>query len=149
LVKQLAPALYHNTSIKVLDISWNSLNDMEYASIIRDILRRDMSITALDLSRNTFGQIHGAVDCIAEGLCRNRTLLKIDLSSCDLRDGGVSSLAKTIFKRYTALHKLTLRLNAITSKGARVLLKTMEQSSHHVKNSTWGKTLLGIREQDA
>jgi hypothetical protein len=36
---ELAPALYHNTSIKVLDLSGNYLIDMESASLLRDILR--------------------------------------------------------------------------------------------------------------
>jgi hypothetical protein len=42
---ELAPALYRNTSIKVLDISWNCLNDMESAEILRDILGSNKTIT--------------------------------------------------------------------------------------------------------
>jgi hypothetical protein len=38
---ELAPALYHNTSIKVLDISGNLLDDMVSAEILRDILRHN------------------------------------------------------------------------------------------------------------
>jgi Ran GTPase-activating protein (RanGAP) involved in mRNA processing and transport len=34
---ELAPALYHNTSIKVLDIRWNDLSGMESARLLRDI----------------------------------------------------------------------------------------------------------------
>jgi hypothetical protein len=84
---ELAPALYHNTSIKVLDVSYNRLNNIESAEILRDILRRNKSM------KNKFT---GAVECIAEGLGSNSTLLKIDLSSCALRDGGVSTLAQTL-----------------------------------------------------
>ncbi len=51
----LAKALYRNTSIKELNISSNSLNDMKSADIIRDILRTNKTITTLDLSYNPFG----------------------------------------------------------------------------------------------
>jgi Ran GTPase-activating protein (RanGAP) involved in mRNA processing and transport len=58
---ELAPALYRNTSIKELDMSDNNLNDMESAEFLRDILRRNKTMTALDLSGNTFGRTTGAV----------------------------------------------------------------------------------------
>jgi Ran GTPase-activating protein (RanGAP) involved in mRNA processing and transport len=84
----LAPALYRNTSIKVLDLLWNRLDNMKSARLHRDILRRNKTITSLNLSGNTFGQTTGAVACIAEELGSNSTLLKIHLSCCDMRDGG-------------------------------------------------------------
>jgi Ran GTPase-activating protein (RanGAP) involved in mRNA processing and transport len=130
---ELAPALYHNTSIKVLDISENNLSDMESARLLRDIIRYNKTITTLDLSGNNFGETVGAVDCIAEGLGSNSTLLKIDLSSCRLRDAGVSTLAQTLGSRNTTLQKLTLGGNMITSAGVGVLVETMEQhNSHHI-----------------
>jgi hypothetical protein len=79
---ELAPALYHNTSIKVLDISGYSLRHMESAALLRDILRNNKTITTLDLSRNIIGHRTGAVDCVVDGLGSNSTLLKIDLSRC-------------------------------------------------------------------
>jgi Ran GTPase-activating protein (RanGAP) involved in mRNA processing and transport len=86
----LASALYRNTSIKVLDMSSNRLGGMESAEIRRDDLRRNMTITTLGLSDNTFGQTTSAVECIADGLGRNATLLKIDLSGCALGDVGIT-----------------------------------------------------------
>jgi hypothetical protein len=50
-------------------------------------------MTALDLSKNKFGWTAGTVDCIADGLGNNSTLLKLDLSHCLLRDRDVSTLA--------------------------------------------------------
>jgi Ran GTPase-activating protein (RanGAP) involved in mRNA processing and transport len=127
---ELAPALYHNTSIKVLDLSENELDGMESATLLRDILRSNKTMTALDLSGNRLGETTGTVEYIADGLGSNSTLLKIDLSSCALRDGGVSILAQSLGSRNTTLQKLTLHWNAITSTGVGVLLETMEQSSH-------------------
>jgi Ran GTPase-activating protein (RanGAP) involved in mRNA processing and transport len=129
---ELAPALYHNTSIKVLDISWNDLEDMESAIILRDIIRRNKTMTTLDLSRNGFGQTTGAVECIADGLVSSSTLLKLNLSSCALSDGGVSTLSQSLSSRNTTLKKLTLDYNSITSTGVGALLNMMEQDSHHI-----------------
>jgi Ran GTPase-activating protein (RanGAP) involved in mRNA processing and transport len=129
---ELAPSLYRNTSIKELDISENNLTDMESATLLRDILRCNESMTALDLSRNAFGETTGADECIVDGLGSNSTLLKIDLSMCNLFDEDISILAQTLGSRNTTLQKLSLGLNIITSTGARVLIETMEQSSCHI-----------------
>jgi hypothetical protein len=47
---ELAPALYHNRSIEVLDISRNELDGIDSAEILRDILRSNRTITKLDSS---------------------------------------------------------------------------------------------------
>ncbi len=112
---ELAPALYRNTSIKVLNLSGNDLNDKESARLLRDILRSNQTITTLDLSCNRFRKTTGAVECIADGLGSNSTLLKIDLSSCYLKYDGVSTLAQTLGSRNKTLQKLILGSNSITS----------------------------------
>jgi hypothetical protein len=129
---ELAPALYHNTSIKVLDMSDNNLIDMESAETLRDILRSNKTITTLDLSYNNFGRTTGAVECIADGLGSNSTLMEIPLSRCALGNGGVSTLVRDLGSRNTTLQKLTLGNNSITYMGVGVLLETMEQSSQHI-----------------
>jgi Ran GTPase-activating protein (RanGAP) involved in mRNA processing and transport len=113
----------------VLDISGNHLKDMESAETLRDILRSNKTITTIDLSENWFGHTTGAVDCIAEGLGSNSTLLNIDLSWCALYYDGISILAQNLGRRKTTLQKLTLKENSITSTGVGVLLETMEQHS--------------------
>jgi hypothetical protein len=105
---------------------------MESAEILRDVLRRNKTITTLGLSDNTFGQTTGAVECIADGLGRNATLLKIDLSGCALGDVGISILAQVHGNRNTTLQKLTVGMNSITSTGFRVLIETMQQNSHYI-----------------
>jgi Ran GTPase-activating protein (RanGAP) involved in mRNA processing and transport len=128
---ELAPSLYHNTSIEELDMSYNNLGGSESAEIIRDILCHNETMTALDLSFNSFGRTTGAVECIANGLGTNSTLLKIDLSHCVLQDDGISILAQTLGSRNTALQKLKLASNSITSTGVGVLLKAMEHTTNH------------------
>jgi hypothetical protein len=127
---ELVPALYHNTSIKVLDMSDDMWNGMNSARLLRDILRSNKTMATLDLSRNDFAETT-AVECIADGLGSNSTLRKIDLSSCALRDDDVSILAQTLGSQNKTLQKLTLENNIITSTGVGVLLETMEQSCHN------------------
>jgi Ran GTPase-activating protein (RanGAP) involved in mRNA processing and transport len=140
---ELAPALYRNTSIKVLDLLENNLIDMESAEILRDMLRSNKTMTTLDLSLNEFGDTPGAVDCIADGLGSNSTLLKIKLSSCRLGDEDVSMLAQTLGSRNTTLQKLTLANNSITSVGVGVLLETMEHNSRHITDLDLGFNHIG------
>ncbi len=129
---ELAPALYHNTSIEVLDLSHNYLDDMESARLRRDIIRRNKTVTTLNLSCNDFGRTLVAVECITDGMGSNSKLLKINLLIWQLGDGGVSSLAQNIGSRNMTLEKLDLDNNFITSTGVGVLVETMEQSSHHI-----------------
>jgi Ran GTPase-activating protein (RanGAP) involved in mRNA processing and transport len=129
----LAPALYHNTSIQVLDLSWNKLDDVKSARLLSDILFRNKTITSLDLSGNKFGYTAGAVDCIAEGLSGNSTLLEIHFSCCELWDAGAFTLAEKLgSQKSTTLQKLTLDNNTITSTGLRVLLETMAHRSKRI-----------------
>jgi Ran GTPase-activating protein (RanGAP) involved in mRNA processing and transport len=140
---KLAPALYHNTSIEVLHISSNGLSDMESAEILQRILQSNQKITTLDLSRNHFGNTTGAVDCIAEGLGSNSTLIGFHISGCSLGDDSVSTLAQTIGSRNTTLQELVLGDNFITSAGVGVLLGTMERNSHHITALELDGTLIG------
>jgi hypothetical protein len=94
---ELAPSLYRNTSIKVLDISHNNLFDMESAGILRDIIRSNKTITALALSKNTFGRTTGAVEyCRGAGQQLNATEdrpFRLCLARCPhLNSGGNSRL---------------------------------------------------------
>jgi Leucine-rich repeat (LRR) protein len=140
---EIAPALYHNTSIKELNISDNNLIDLESATLLRDILRRNKTITTLNLFENKFGRTTGAVECVGDGLGSNSTLLKIDLRGCALRDDGVSTLAQTLGSRNTRLQKLELAHNAITSTGVDALIEMMEQSSHHITDLNLDSTRIG------
>jgi hypothetical protein len=109
------------------------LNDIESVRLLRDIIRCNKTMTTLDLSWNAlFGYATGAAECFRDGLGSNSTLLKINLSSCTLRDDHVSIIAQNLGSRNTTLQKLTLGNNFITSTGVGVLLETMEQNSYNI-----------------
>jgi hypothetical protein len=108
------------------------LDDIKSSRLLQEIVLRNKTMTALDLSGNEFGRTTGAVECIADGLGSNSTLLKINLSNCVLGDDSASILAQNLGSRNTTLQKLTLVSNSITSRGVGVLLEAMEQNSNHI-----------------
>jgi Ran GTPase-activating protein (RanGAP) involved in mRNA processing and transport len=140
----IAPALYHNTSIKELVLSSNMLDHLDSAILLRDIIRRNKTVTTLDLSWNKLGRTVGAVECVGDGLGSNSTLLKIELRGCALGDDGISALAQSLASRSTRLQKLGLRSNAIKSTGFGALIESMEQSSQHITDLDLDSTLIGI-----
>jgi Ran GTPase-activating protein (RanGAP) involved in mRNA processing and transport len=119
---EIAPALYHNTSIKTLDLSNNGLNDVESANVLRELLRRNKSITSLCLCRITFGLNAAAARSIFEGVRSNTALQQLDLRGCGLGDQGISILANALTLRNAGLLELHINHNQITSVGVRALL---------------------------
>jgi Ran GTPase-activating protein (RanGAP) involved in mRNA processing and transport len=119
---EIAPALYHNTSIKTLDLSNNGLNDVESANVLRELLRRNESITSLCLCRITFGLNAAAARSIFEGVRSNTALQQLDLRGCGLGDQGISILANALTLRNAGLLELHINHNQITSVGVRALL---------------------------
>jgi hypothetical protein len=89
-------------------------------------------MSTLEMSWTGFGRTTSAVECIVDEQDSNSTLLKIDLSNCDLGEDGVSILAQTLGFRNNTLQKLALNNESITSAGVWVLLETMEQNSYHI-----------------
>ncbi len=76
----IAPALYRNTSIKTLDLSFNGLHDIDSARILRELIRHNKTITSLYLAGNSFGCNAAATGGISEGLRSNTAIQKLDLT---------------------------------------------------------------------
>jgi hypothetical protein len=73
---EIASALYRNTSIQGLDISDNGLDGLVAANALRELLRRNKTITRLCMDHNAFGSNVVAIRCIADvpiQLCRSST----------------------------------------------------------------------------
>jgi hypothetical protein len=119
---EVASALYRNTSIQGLDVSANGLNDLASANGLRELLRRNKTITRLFMDRNTFGNNIAAVRCIADGFRTNTTLQVLDLSYCELGDQGLSILAESLGQQKRGLVDLDLSANHITCCGLRALV---------------------------
>jgi Ran GTPase-activating protein (RanGAP) involved in mRNA processing and transport len=119
---EIAPALYRNTSIKALDLTNNVLDDTESVNVLRELIRRNKTITRLCLAKNTFGRNADAVRSIADGVRHNTTLHQLDISSCSLDDQGISVLANALAIRNASILELNFDFNDITSVGVRALV---------------------------
>jgi Ran GTPase-activating protein (RanGAP) involved in mRNA processing and transport len=120
---EIAPVLYRNTSIKSLDLSYTGLDDIESANVLRELIRRNKTITSLCIARNAFGRNAAAVRSIVEGVRSNRTLQQVDLSGCALADRGISVLANALVARNASMLELNIGSNEITSLGVRTHLQ--------------------------
>jgi Ran GTPase-activating protein (RanGAP) involved in mRNA processing and transport len=119
---EIAPVLYRNTSIKVLDLIGNGLDDIESANVLRELIRRNKTITSLCIACNAFGCNAAAVRSIADGVRHNTTLHQLDLRFCGLDDQGISVLANALAVRNDSTLDLNLEYNEITSVGVRTLV---------------------------
>jgi Ran GTPase-activating protein (RanGAP) involved in mRNA processing and transport len=119
---EIAPALYRNTSIKSLDLSKSGLDDIESANVLRELIRRNNTITSLCLVGNRFGRNAAAARSIFEGLRSNTAVQQLDLSACVLNDQSLSILANALVTRNTGILELDLGGNEITSVGVRALI---------------------------
>jgi Ran GTPase-activating protein (RanGAP) involved in mRNA processing and transport len=117
----IASALYRNTSIQKLDLTHNGLNDLAAANALRELLRRNKTITELYIKHNTFGSNIAAVRCIADGFRANTTLQVLGLSFCELDDESLSILAVGLGQQKRSLVTLDLSANQITCNGLRAL----------------------------
>jgi Ran GTPase-activating protein (RanGAP) involved in mRNA processing and transport len=122
---EIAAGLYRNTTLKHLHLSDNDLGDLTSAKTLKDLLRRNKSLTSLTIEDIPFGSTMGAVECIAQGIRGSRWLQTIDLSNCMLGDRGISALANGLGSCNKTLQTLFLCSNQITSTGLEVLLDLM------------------------
>jgi Ran GTPase-activating protein (RanGAP) involved in mRNA processing and transport len=118
---EIAPVLYRNTSIKTLYLANNGLDDTKSANVLRELIRRNKTITSLGIAHNAFGHNAAAVQSIADGVRINTTLQQLDLGRCGLDDQGISVLANALAIRNASLLVLDLHNNVITSVGVRAL----------------------------
>jgi Ran GTPase-activating protein (RanGAP) involved in mRNA processing and transport len=135
---EIAPVLYRNTSIKSLDLAHNGLDDIESTNVLRELIRRNKTITSLCLGHNTFGPNAAAARSIAEGVRSNTALQQLDLSACGLDDRGISLLANALAIRNASILELNLAFNEITSAGVRALVDdTVEAVKTLTKLCLW------------
>jgi Ran GTPase-activating protein (RanGAP) involved in mRNA processing and transport len=119
---EITSALYRNTSIRGLDVSANGLDDLAATNALRELLRRNKTITRLCMNDNAFGCNVPAVRCIADGFRANTTLQVLNLSSCELGDQGLSILVEGLGQKKLGLVNLNLSANRITCTGLRALV---------------------------
>jgi Ran GTPase-activating protein (RanGAP) involved in mRNA processing and transport len=95
---------------------------MKSANALREVLRRNKTITSLCLTNNAFGRNVAAARSIFEGLRSNTSLQQLDLGGCGLSDQGTSILANALAIRNASVLELNLLSNDITSVGIHALV---------------------------
>jgi Ran GTPase-activating protein (RanGAP) involved in mRNA processing and transport len=117
----IASGLYHHASVKSLDLSCTGLEDIESANILRELIRRNKTITSLCVAGNPFGRNADAIRSLLEGVRSNTALQQLNLSGCKLDDQGLSALANALATRNASMLELDLTSNNFTSVGVRAL----------------------------
>jgi hypothetical protein len=119
---EIVPALYRNTSIKSLDLAFNGLDTIESTNVLRELLRRNKTITSLCIGGNAFGRNAAAARSILEGVRSNTSLQQLDLQHCGLDARNVSVLANALAIRNAGILELSLDYNRISAVGVRALV---------------------------
>jgi hypothetical protein len=119
---EVASALYRNTSIQGLDLAHNDLDDRAAANTVRELLRRNKTITRLNMAHNTFGPHANVMKILADGFRNNSTLKVLNLSSCELNNQSLSFLAEGLGQQKRGLVHLNLSANEMGCIGLRALM---------------------------
>eukprot|EP00960_Hanusia_phi_P033800 750648-Hanusia_phi.AAC.4 len=110
----LAREIRYNSSLKILDLSSNSISD-QGASALSAVLIANKTLESLDVASNGISQ-HG-IACLAAGLKHNSSIKSLELSFNGFGDAGVFCLADALRKNST-LEYLGLGFNGILESGA-------------------------------
>ena len=95
------------------------MDDLAAANTLRELLRRNKTITRLHMDHNTFEENASVVRIIADRFCNNTTLQELRLSYCALGNQGLSILAEG---QNRGLVNLNLSANQIKCSGLRALV---------------------------
>jgi hypothetical protein len=79
------------------------LDDIESAHHLRELIRRNKTITSLCLAPNTFGSNAAAARSILECVRSNTSLQLLDLGGCGLDDQEISVLANALAIRNASI----------------------------------------------
>jgi hypothetical protein len=143
---EIAPVLYSNTSIKVLVITNNGLYDIESAYVLRDLIRRNKTITSLCIAKSTLGRNAAAAGSISEGLRSNTTLgSSLIFAFANWGDQGVSVLANALAIRNASILELYLSGNKITSVGVHALVVNSVEAVKTLTKLSLGNNSIGMK----
>ena len=121
----VAQALHHNSTLKILHLSNSSISDAE-AVALAQALHHNSTLRWLILYNNSISDA-GAV-ALAQALHHNSTLWELHLSNNSISDTGAMALARDLHHNST-LKWLTLSSNSISDAGAVALAQALHHNS--------------------
>jgi len=110
-----------HSSLKILHLSYNRISDGDEIAALARALERNHSLTELYLDHNEIDA--GGASILANVLRENETLQVLQLSSNQVHDEGAEVFADVLANDNSALKRLGLERNKITSRGAEAFLR--------------------------
>ena len=122
---EICKNLENNKSLKSLNFCENKIKDNKNFSIICDSLKKNTTITSLNLSWMNLKELNAKY--ISELLYQNTTLKKLNLNGNKLADEGTKIVCQSLFKNFS-LHTLLLSYNYIRKEGLKEICCLLNQN---------------------
>ncbi|KAK3827672.1 MAG: hypothetical protein J3Q66DRAFT_3459 [Benniella sp.] len=128
---QVFDALKTNTTLQELYASSHAFDEAA-AKILASTLEQNTTLERLNIGSDQLGSNEGVVKVLAEGLAKNKGLVRLDLENKGF--GGyhatsIKSLAEAL-ERNDTLKELNLARNKLTDQDIEVLCQALSRSSH-------------------
>ncbi|PWA14141.1 hypothetical protein CCH79_00016716 [Gambusia affinis] len=137
--KMLLAGLFHNTSVKCLDLKGNNLRSTG-AEVLGKLLGCNKTLHRLVLEWNALGVWEESFSLFCDGLASNNTLTHLDLRNNQINHHGASELALAL-RRNSTLQELDLRWNNIGLLGGRSLLEALQKNKSVVQLEMAGNNI--------
>ncbi|MEQ2243922.1 hypothetical protein ILYODFUR_011841 [Ilyodon furcidens] len=138
-IKVLLAGLFHNTSVKCLDLKGNNLRSTG-AEVLGKLLGCNKTLLRLVLEWNALGVWEETFSLFCDGLASNNTLTHLDLRNNQINHQGASELALAL-RHNSTLEELDLRWNNIGMLGGRSLLEGLQKNKSIVQLEMAGNNI--------
>ncbi|XP_047233875.1 leucine-rich repeat-containing protein 45 isoform X2 [Girardinichthys multiradiatus] len=138
-IKVLLAGLFHNTSVKCLDLKGNNLRSTG-AEVLGKLLGCNKTLLRLVLEWNALGVWEESFSLFCDGLASNNTLTHLDLRNNQINHQGASELALAL-RHNSTLEELDLRWNNIGMLGGRSLLEALQKNKSIVQLEMAGNNI--------
>ncbi|KAK5606096.1 hypothetical protein CRENBAI_000537 [Crenichthys baileyi] len=138
-IKVLLAGLFHNTSVKCLDLKGNNLRSTG-AEVLGKLLGCNKTLLRLVLEWNALGIWEESFSLFCDGLASNNTLTHLDLRNNQINHQGASELALAL-RHNSTLEELDLRWNNIGLLGGRSLLEALQKNKSIVQLEMAGNNI--------
>ncbi|MED6258011.1 hypothetical protein ATANTOWER_001646, partial [Ataeniobius toweri] len=138
-IKVLLAGLFHNTSVKCLDLKGNNLRSTG-AEVLGKLLGCNKTLLRLVLEWNALGVWEESFSLFCDGLASNNTLTHLDLRNNQINHQGASELALAL-RHNSTLEELDLRWNNIGMLGGRSLLEGLQKNKSIVQLEMAGNNI--------
>jgi Ran GTPase-activating protein (RanGAP) involved in mRNA processing and transport len=124
--KWISEAIKENSTLLEIDLLENRIGD-DGAKWIFEAIEKNTTLTSISFAKNLMMRKEGIFK-IANGIMKNVSLQKIDLSGNEINEKGVKWIAEALKKNFVLL-EIDLRRNLISNEGAKWISEAIIQNS--------------------